>query len=69
VRAILGTGKGTNGVESVRGAKTNQNRVLWRRCWAAEEPAPVERRRRSAGVRGPAARVGYGLPDLVQLEE
>jgi hypothetical protein len=29
-------------------------------------PAPMERRRRSADVRGPAARVGYGLPDLAQ---
>jgi hypothetical protein len=32
-------------------------------------PAPVERQRRSAGVRSPAARVGYGLPDLAQQEE
>jgi hypothetical protein len=32
-------------------------------------PTPVERRRRSAGVRGPAARVGYGLPDLAQQED
>jgi hypothetical protein len=29
----------------------------------------VEQWRRSAGVRGPAARVGYGLPDLAQQEE
>jgi hypothetical protein len=29
----------------------------------------VERWRRSAGVCGPAARVGYGLPDLAQQEE
>jgi hypothetical protein len=31
--------------------------------------APVELRRRSAGVRGSGARVGYGLPDLSQQEE
>jgi hypothetical protein len=29
----------------------------------------MERRRRSAGVRGPAIRVGYSLPDLAQQEE
>jgi hypothetical protein len=29
----------------------------------------MEQRRWSAGVRGPAARVGYGLPDLSQQEE
>jgi hypothetical protein len=29
----------------------------------------VERRRRSAGVRGLATRVGYGLSDLAQQEE
>jgi hypothetical protein len=32
-------------------------------------PSPVERRRQSTGVRGPTARVGYGLPDLAQQEE
>jgi hypothetical protein len=32
-------------------------------------PSPVERRWQSTGVRGPAARVGYGLPDLAQQEE
>jgi hypothetical protein len=29
-------------------------------------PAPVERRRRSTGMRGLATRVGYSLPDLAQ---
>jgi hypothetical protein len=29
----------------------------------------VERRWRSTGVRGPAATVGYGLPNLAQQEE
>jgi hypothetical protein len=29
----------------------------------------MERQRWSAGVRGPATRVGYGLPDLAQQEE
>jgi hypothetical protein len=36
VRAVLGTGRGTNGAERVRGARVGQNRAMWRRCRAAE---------------------------------
>jgi hypothetical protein len=32
VRAVLGTGKGANGAERVRGARVGQNRAMWRRC-------------------------------------
>ena len=31
--------------------------------------ATAERRRRNAGVRAPATRVSYGLPDLAQKKE
>ena len=32
-------------------------------------PTTAERRRRNAGVRAPATRVSYGLPDLAQKKE
>jgi hypothetical protein len=68
VCAVLGTGKGANGAERVRGAKTNPNRALVA-VLSCSRPAPVERWRQSAGVCGPAARVGYSLSDLAQQDE
>jgi hypothetical protein len=52
VHAVLGTGKGANGAERMRGAKANQNRVMWRRCRAAEGPP-----RWSSGGGAPACMV------------
>jgi hypothetical protein len=36
VRAVLGTGKGANRAERVRGVKASQNSAMWRWCRVAE---------------------------------